>query len=45
MSVTYNVGNWFFNTNAQLHRFSFKYDEDKGSLTDWYVNASVGIRL
>jgi hypothetical protein len=45
LSVTYNVGNWFFNTNAQLHRFSFKYDEDKGSLTDWYVNASVGIRL
>lgn len=45
LSVTYNVGNWFFNTNAQLHRFSFKYDEDKGSLSDWYINASVGVRL
>ena len=45
LSVTYNVGNWFFNTNAQVHRFSFKYDEDKGMLTDWYINASVGLRL
>ena len=45
LSLTYNVGNWFFNTNAQMHRFSFKYDEDKGSLTDWYINASVGVRL
>ena len=45
LSVTYNVGNWFFNTNAQLHRFSFRYIEDKGMLTDWYINASVGLRL
>ena len=45
LSVTYNVGNWFFNANAQLHHFSFRFDENSGSLLDWHVNASVGIRL
>ena len=45
LSVTYNIGNWFFNVNAQLNDFRFKHDSNKGSLTDWYVNASVGIRL
>jgi hypothetical protein len=45
LSLTYNVGNWFFNTNAQLNRFRFEFDSTKGFLTDWYVNACVGIRL
>lgn len=45
LSVTYNLGNWFFNANAQLNKFKFKHTSLKGSLTDWYVNASVGIRL
>lgn len=45
LSITYNVGNWFFNANTQLNNFRFKHDSNKGSLTDWYINASVGIRL
>ena len=45
LSITYNVGNWFFNTNTQLNNFRFKHHQNKGSLTDWYVNFSVGLRL
>lgn len=45
LSVTYNFGNWFVNANAQLNRFSYKYYNDKGNLTDWYINASIGVRL
>jgi len=45
LSITYNLGNWFINANAQLNRFNYKYYSDKGSLTDWYINASVGVRL
>ena len=46
LSVTYNLGDFFFNANAQVHDFRFKdNDRNKGSLTDWYVNASVGLRL
>ena len=46
LSVTYNWGDFFFNANAQVHDFRFKdNDRNKGSLTDWYVNASVGMRL
>ena len=43
--VTYNFGDWFFNANAQYNNFVFKHNSNKGSITDWYVNASIGIRL
>ena len=45
LSVTYNTGNWFFNANAMLNRFRFEFDTTKGHLTDWSINACVGIRL
>lgn len=45
LSVTYNFGDWFFNANAQYNNFVFKHNSNKGSITDWYVNASIGIRL
>ena len=45
LSVTYNAGRWFFNANAQLHNFSFNHTDIGGSLTNWYVNASIGVRL
>ena len=45
LSVTYNCGNWFFNANAQFNKFKFKHNSNRGSLTDWYVNASIGLRL
>ena len=45
LSLTYNLGNWFVNANAQLNKFRFKYDSTTGTLNDWYVNACLGIRL
>ena len=45
LSGTYNCGNWFFNANAQFNKFKFKHNSNRGSLTDWYVNASIGLRL
>lgn len=45
LSLTYNVGDWFLNANGQLTRFGHHHDGCKVSLVDWYVNASVGIRL
>ena len=45
LSVTYNVGNLFFNANAQLYHFSFRYEENQGRLVDWHINASGGIRF
>jgi len=45
LSVTYNLGNWFINANTHLDNFRYKHGDDKGSLTDWFVNASVGLRL
>jgi len=41
LSVTYNTGNWFFNTYALLNRFRFEFDTTKGHLTDWSINACV----
>ena len=45
MSVTYNLKDWFFNVNGQFCNFSYKHSSTKGRLNDWYVNASVGLRL
>ena len=45
LSLTYNLGNWFINANAVLNRFGYRHDRNKGSLTGWQVNASVGLRL
>ena len=45
LSVTYNLKNWFFNANGQFCNFRYKHSTAKGYLNDWYVNASVGLRL
>ena len=45
LSLTYNVGNWFFNTYAQINRFRFKLNSTEGRLSHWYINACVGVRL
>ena len=45
LSVTYNVGNWFFNAYGQFNRFRFKHDDSTGRIHDWYINASVGLRM
>ena len=45
LSVTYNFGNWFVNAYGQFCNFRYRYEETRGRLRDWYVNASIGLRL
>ena len=45
LSVTYQYRQFFFNVYGQLYHFPYKDKKVKGRLHDWYVNASVGIRL
>ena len=45
LSVTYNARQWFFNTYGQLNSFYDKRKKNNGQLTDWFVCASIGIRL
>lgn len=49
MSVTYNWSRYFANVNGQFNNFQYRHKSTKnsmhGHLNDWYVNASVGVRL
>lgn len=45
LSVSYNFGNWFVNACGQFSRYCYHYDESDGRFKDWYVNASIGMRL
>ncbi len=46
LSFTYEWNdNIFFNAYGQYSNFRYKTDEISGRLDDWYVNASIGIRL
>ena len=45
LSVTYNFGNWFVNACGQFCTFRYHYEESSVRLKDWYINASIGLRL
>ena len=45
LSLTYNWNCCFFNVYGQLNRFRFQHEHISGRLTDWFVNAQVGVRL
>ena len=45
LSVTYNWSRYFINANGQFNNFNFKHKAMHGHLNDWYINASVGVRL
>ena len=45
LSLTYNVSDWFLSAFGQFNTFSYRHGTSKGRLNDWYVNASVGVRL
>lgn len=46
LSVTYEWANrYFVNAYGQFNRFRFDISESSGRLTDWYVNASMGVRF
>ena len=45
-SVTYNFGEHaYFNAYGQLYNFRFHHDNNRGNLTEWFVNAALGIRF
>jgi hypothetical protein len=45
MSLTYNVGRWFFNAYGQFNNIRYRQTDTRGYLNDWFVNTSIGIRL
>ena len=45
MSITYNIGNWFINAFGQFSNYRYNYKNSSGRLNDWFINASVGLRL
>lgn len=45
LSVTYNIDRYFLNVYGQLNNFKNSIDNNRVRLTDWFVNASLGIRL
>lgn len=45
VSLTYNVGRYFFNAYGQFNNIRYSHNDTKGYLNDWFVNTSIGIRL
>lgn len=45
LSVTYNFDNWFINAYGQFNNFRYSHQRTSGYLSDWFINASVGLRL
>ena len=46
LSITYEWNSRvFINAYGQLNSFGYKLDQVSGRLYDWYVNASIGVRL
>lgn len=45
LSVTYQWDRFFVNAFGQYSRFRYRDGAVKGSLSDWYVNASLGVRF
>lgn len=45
LSITYQWSRYFVNAYGQFNRFSYSHSDTSGRLTDWYVNAAVGVRF
>lgn len=45
LSITYNIGNIFFNANGQFNHFRYSFTKQSGRFNDWYINTAIGIRL
>lgn len=45
VSITYNWDRYFINANGQFDNNNFRHSGLRGHLNDWYINASVGVRL
>ena len=45
LSLTYNFGRYFVNAYGQFNNMRYRHDSSHGHLNDWFVNASIGLRL
>jgi len=45
LSITYNWERYFFNIYGQWNHSRYKIDDNKIRINDWFINASVGLRL
>ena len=45
LSLTYHWDRYFFNVYGQFNNFRYGHGDASGRLNDWFVNASLGIRL
>jgi hypothetical protein len=45
VSLTYNLGRYFFNAYGQFNNIRYRHNSTKGYLNDWFVNTSIGVRL
>ena len=45
VSLTYNIGRYFFNAYGQFNNIRYHHNNTNGYLNDWFVNTSIGIRL
>lgn len=44
-SITYQFNRYFLTVSGQFNHYSNKADDNKLQLTDWYVNAALGVRF
>ena len=44
-SITYQFDRFFLNIYGQVNRFRHSADNNELKLTDWYVNAALGVRF
>jgi len=44
-SITYNWDRYFLNVHGQWNQFKHSVDNNTLKLNDWFVNASLGVRL
>ena len=44
-SITYNWNRYFLNVHGQWNQFKHSVDNNTLKLNDWFVNASLGVRL
>ena len=45
VSLTYNFSRYFINAYGQFNNIRYHHNKTKGYLNDWFVNASIGLRL
>ena len=45
VSLTYNVGRWFFNAYGQFNNIRYQHNSTTGYLNDWFINTAIGFRL